>query len=81
MKEERGQQNRKYRATTTKSAGTYKPVVNLLQKFQARIRPRESHFIDIREQKLHVFCCRQSGNQMAPAAYNYYRCKAEEDLQ
>jgi hypothetical protein len=35
MKEDRGQENRKYIATTTKSAGTYKPVVTLLQKFQA----------------------------------------------
>jgi hypothetical protein len=34
MKEERGQQNGKYIATT-KSAGTYKPVVTLLQKSQA----------------------------------------------
>jgi hypothetical protein len=34
MKEERGQQTRKYIATT-KLAGTYKPVVALLQKFQA----------------------------------------------
>lgn len=52
MKEEREQQNGKYIAATTKSAGTYKPVVTLLQKFQAWIRPRESSFIDIREQKL-----------------------------